>query len=485
MIGSRARRGDRPDPVPGDTEVLVVEGDPALLAGPSNTLRRRQRWVLTTAILCAVMSVGGLVLSSWIKSPQQQLAESEAPEASFITATVEKRALESTLVTRGVVVAGTTIEVTPVAPDTKAQLVTDVRIKPGDEVKAGQVLLAVSARPLIVLPGKLPAYRDLKPGDRGADVRQLQAALRSLGFGPIGDSAGYFGAATRAAVGRMYAKLGYDTANTGGPGGRGDREALAAADKAVKSASEAVADIRRRIAAKIPVGPAEKPLAAQLADQKEALSEAERARSELRATTGTMLPLSEFVFVPSFPARVAAFTAKIGDVVEAPLIKLSTGRLAVEIKARPDQAELLRPGMAAVLNSETLGQEIPGEVSAVGAVETEAEPGTQEQGGQIAPGTPFQSVSVSTSKALPAQWADQEVRVTITEARTDVEVLVVPMSAVSAGADGKTTVSVLSSDSSVRRLEVAAGVTGNGFVEVDPVGGELAAGDRVIVGEKP
>ncbi len=70
---------------------------------------------------------------------------------------------------------------------------------------------------------------------------------------------------------------------------------------------------------------------------------------------------------------------------------------------------------------------------------------------------------------------------TVTSAQTASPVLVVPLSAVSAGADGRTTVSVLGTNDQVSRVEIRAGVSGDGFVEITPIGGELSEGDRVVV----
>jgi peptidoglycan hydrolase-like protein with peptidoglycan-binding domain len=52
----------------------------------------------------------------------------------------------------------------------------------GDEVGCGDVLYRVDDRPVLVLCGAVPAYRDLRRGDAGNDVRQLNANLRALGY---------------------------------------------------------------------------------------------------------------------------------------------------------------------------------------------------------------------------------------------------------------------------------------------------------------
>jgi len=75
------------------------------------------------------------------------------------------------------------------------------------------------------------------------------------------------------------------------------------------------------------------------------------------------------------------------------------------------------------------------------------------------------------------------VRLTVQAAATEGEVLVVPISAVYADADGATAVLKLLDDGTQQRVVVTAGVSGDGYVAVTPVEeGALVAGDRVVVG---
>jgi peptidoglycan hydrolase-like protein with peptidoglycan-binding domain len=51
----------------------------------------------------------------------------------------------------------------------------------GDKVDCGDVLYRVDDGPVLLLCGTVPAYRDLRIGDRGNDVRQLNRNLHALG----------------------------------------------------------------------------------------------------------------------------------------------------------------------------------------------------------------------------------------------------------------------------------------------------------------
>ena len=56
----------------------------------------------------------------------------------------------------------------------------------GTPVVSGSVIAVVDDHPVAVLPGDLPAWRDLDVGDVGPDVDQLESALVGGGFDPGG-----------------------------------------------------------------------------------------------------------------------------------------------------------------------------------------------------------------------------------------------------------------------------------------------------------
>jgi peptidoglycan hydrolase-like protein with peptidoglycan-binding domain len=81
---------------------------------------------------------------------------------------------------------------------------------PGAVVQQGQTLYAVSGRPVVLLDGATPAYRELAVGVSGDDVRQLERDLIDLGFASSSSLAidGSYTAVDAAAVSRWQAALG-------------------------------------------------------------------------------------------------------------------------------------------------------------------------------------------------------------------------------------------------------------------------------------
>jgi peptidoglycan hydrolase-like protein with peptidoglycan-binding domain len=487
MFGLVRRRSGTGQVTAAPVREVRIEGGAA--RGPGS-----RRWVLVTAGAAALLSVGGLVGASFVQSPEQQRASALPPPRSVLTAVVEQRKLASTVVGRGQVGPERRVEATPAtAQGASVAVVTAVRSGVGAKVRAGDVVLTVSGRPLLILPGAVPGYRDLKPGDEGGDVAQLQAALRQLGHYRSGDRRGYFGPATKTAVRKLYSAIGYQVPDTGGPGGQQDRAARRAAEDAVTAAQAAVASLTARLAADVQPSPepGEPGLREQLKTARRTLARARQDQRDLIARTGPMVPLGEVVFLPSLPATVAALGGKVGDPVEAPLITFATGRLNVTATLQPEQAALLRPGMPVEVLSETLQKKVTGVVSVIGKLTTdqegqsgqEGQEGQGTQGGQPG-GLPYVPVTVTTTRPLDNQWNGLDVRLTVTAGQTSGDVLVVPVSAVSAAANGSTTVTVLGPSGTQLRVPVQPGVSGDGFVAVTPVGdAALTPGDQVVIGQ--
>lgn len=445
-----------------------------------NDLSGRRRLLLAVVVGTLLLAIGGVAGATLVKSPAELAAEAEPPDASVLTAAVELRVLRDTVVLRGTVTAGSSLEVTPSGPpDGGRAVVTGLRAKQGDAISAGEVIVEVSGRPVYALRGAIPAYRDLRPGADGKDIAQLQQALRRLGHSSGGDRRGFFGAGTKAAVSEFYESSGYEAPTTG----EGDEEAVAAAQAQVTAAERALTQARDALelakeaadAQTTPPPPGTpdpvKEAQQQVEFAEEDLAAAHDALATIRSNTGPMVPLSEIVFVPSFPARITALNARIGSDVSAPLLVLSSGELVVEARLNPELRGLLDDGLEVEILSELLGLSAEGEIASIGEIEQD------ETGGSTHP------MTVTPTGELDPRLSGEDVRLTVQAAATNGEVLVVPLAAVSAGADGRTTVTKLLPDGREERVPVTAGVSGDGFVEVTPEqSGQLGEGDRVVVG---
>ncbi|MFF4973676.1 peptidoglycan-binding protein [Streptomyces sp. NPDC001083] len=439
--------------------MLSKTGDSSGLSGPRRSLT-------ALAVGSVVLAGAALWTSAYVKSPAQAAADAGPPAPDVLTAPVERRVLSDTVVTRGTVSASQTVDIASaaVAVDGGAKpVVTKVLARSGQTFEAGRVLFEVSGRPVLALRGGLPVYRDLKPGAHGEDVRQLQRALRDLGHPAGTDTPGRYGPGTKKAVAAFYASIGYDPVNVD----------TAAADDARREVGHAQRELDRL---RDRNGSAD-----DLRYAREDLADARSALGRAEAVSGPMVPASEVVFLSGFPARVDSLTAKVGGSVGEKLATVSAGQLVLKGSLGLQDKGLVRPGQKVAMLSEVTGDELTGRVAAV--ADTPAAPDGDadgEDGGASAEGY---AVTVKPDSALPARLVGQDVRLTVEAASSGTKVLVVPVSAISAGADSRTTVTVLGRSGDRRRVEVRPGTSGDGYTEVTPVGGaRLSAGEKVVVG---
>lgn len=473
------------------------------------------------------VAVGALALSGTaagaslvIKSPAQEAAERAAPAPDLLTAPVERRVLKDSVILRGTVRAGQSVDVSPsvtAGAGAATPVVTKLLVAPRATVTDGKVLLEVSGRPVFALRGALPVYRDLKPGATGDDVAQLQRSLGELGHRSGDDPPGTFGPGTKAALTAFYASIGYDPLPAHADGGealKAARDAVTAAERALQDAQDAQDEMDAANEPFLsPTGnpstgspSAGNPPAGKPATSKAAKRAVQRAREDLGsartdlaavlATDGPMLPAAEVVYLDGFPARVDSIPAHVGSKVSgAAVMTVSAGALVVQGTLQEYQKGLVRPGQRVQILSEVSGVTAAATVASVAtAVDSGQTPGQtsgeqqdqdqgrgQDQGGASGPrGYPM---VVRPDQPLDPQLAGQDVRLTVEAASTDGVALVVPVTAISAGADGRTVVTVVAKGGAQRRVEVRPGTTGDGFVEVVPLGGGvLVEGDRVVTG---
>jgi multidrug efflux pump subunit AcrA (membrane-fusion protein) len=164
------------------------------------------------AVLASVATagIGAWVAGSRIESPAEMAARTAAPTPSPILVPVENRVLSSDVVTRGTIRFGLPQRVS-IAPSTlkaSPSLIATLPIR-NTQFSEGHVILTASGRPVFVLQGKPPAYRDHVPGIAGEDVMQLKQALKRLGFDP-GPLDGVYDQQTAAAVAKWYTSSGWE-----------------------------------------------------------------------------------------------------------------------------------------------------------------------------------------------------------------------------------------------------------------------------------
>jgi peptidoglycan hydrolase-like protein with peptidoglycan-binding domain len=284
--------------------------------------------------------VGGMALGAWymgsrIQSPAEMAARTAPPEPSPILVPVESRVLSSDVVTRGTVRFGLPqpISIAPSTVKGGAGLISSLP-RPNTQFKEGEVIMSASGRPVFVLRGAAPGFRDMSPTTTGSDMQQLEEALARLGFDP-GPVDGNYDQKTSAAVERMYQKAGWEAF---GPT-REQRAAVAALEKDWSDAA------RSRLAAETARDTAAKAVAAAraIADQNirqatiDAAARSGSARQLANAHSGKSL------LVEAERAR-ATYSAAIADAD----IKTQTADRALVI-LDPRQTEMTKAAAEAKL----------------------------------------------------------------------------------------------------------------------------------------
>ena len=341
------------------------------------------------AIGLVVMSVVGLATAVFIASPHDVAAQSAAPAATPITAVARWQVLRHAITVQGIVRARRPILVRATAPFSTVTL-TRMPEKAGDRVKPGHVVAEIDGRPVILLRGRLPAYRNLHEGDHGPDVSQLQRELLSLGYADY-DARGDFGQSTALALLLFYRHLGYD--------------ALVYHRKVVRAPAAAAA-------------PAAPPRAAQAARGITA-----RRTASVFFIPSAYLPRSEVVFIPSRSALVTSVGARTGDLVGGSVVlTLATGDPYVTADLTGHQAAQARRGMSATIVAASPPLTARGTVTRVGSL--------PPVGGPPLHGYP---VLVKPRRSLPQRMIGASVRLTLRARVTSEPVLTVPVAAINHG----------------------------------------------------
>lgn len=533
------------DPPTGDVDVSADAAEIDAPADEAATQGRARGWlrifranrtIWIIAAAAVVSLVAGLLVGRFIMSPADAASLTDPPDAGLVTVPVEYGILSNDVTIRGDVGYADSVEVTiDTASLGGPAVVTGAVPEVGSTLSPLSVALAVTGRPVIVLPGELPAYRTLVFGMSGPDVIQFKQAMAAVGIA-VGDTASdVFDAAAAAAVTELYARVGYPAppAQDGAQEQlQGAQDGLRAAQQSVsaaqaelsraqagpnaveiRQADNAISSAQRALDSAIaaqPQPPDDTPAAmaawqATVGDARDALALAQLQRQQLgsgvdtsaqraaldsarqqvadaqvslqRAQEAAMpyLPSGEVLYLTELPRRVDAVNVARGQVLQGAAMVVSGASITITGGVAAADAALLKVGDVASFDLPDGGVHVA-------------------KIAELAPGTDAGARWTVTLEPDPltaeqaAQLQGRNVRVTIPVGATGGDVLFVPIAALTAGPGGESRVEVVDGDprdgerAETRLVVVETGLAAGGQVEITAVEGELEEGDLVVVG---
>ncbi|MFD6115242.1 peptidoglycan-binding protein [Streptomyces yangpuensis] len=306
--------------------------------------RSRRALVIAAAVVVLFGSSGSVWwIASQARTPEQRASNAAAPPPSRITGKVSDQQLVEKMELTGKVETASRTTVAGVQPQgTSRAVVTGLPAAMGKTLKAGAVVAEVSGRPVLLLPGRFPAYRDLKAGDKGPDVQQLQRALQPL-YGTAVN--GTYGPATVEAVRKLYAAAGYEA-----PSGQGQSQGGSGAGGGAGGGGTSGGGAPSGVSGggSAPRGGAETDGGTGAAPGTKAGASAPPARgpdappASGPAKAGELLPAAEVAYIGTLPATVVQITAAVGDAADKPLVVLGSGGRQVRATLTADQRTRLR-----------------------------------------------------------------------------------------------------------------------------------------------
>jgi peptidoglycan hydrolase-like protein with peptidoglycan-binding domain len=456
---------------------------------------------LVAAVSILSASVGW-VMGQRIKSPAEVAAATAPPTPSLITVPVQRQELASQVVVRAVLESNEATPINVIGSAIGTPVVTDMTKDIGDELAEGDVALEVTGRPVIVLEGILPLYRALGPGMKGPDVEQLQEALIRLGYDP-GPVDGVYADQTAEAVRSLYDDRGYEvnsllddpeaavtsaqdrldqargvleSLGDGSGGEIPDDLADAAGDILNGSGEGQLGDLLDGADPGQLNGLVQQFLSGsgQLSPEQaqQAVEAAQQQLSDVQADVGPSISRYEVVFVPSLPRRVQSVAVRVGSIADGPVMTISGAETTLNSVLSSVDRQLITEGIEAIVDDDDLGISIPARVTFV----------ADTPGGDGVPGDRY-VMQLTPLEAFPDAALNTSLRVTIPVSSTGGAVLTVPVAAVSASPNRETRVEVEIAEGETRLVPVDTGLAANGFVEIIPLEGNLAEGDRVVVGQ--
>ncbi|MEQ4566297.1 efflux RND transporter periplasmic adaptor subunit [Paenarthrobacter sp. CAP02] len=392
-------------------------------AATAGLSRLSRRWLIILLAVTAIISAGvGLVAGrifdqSEIIHPENSMAE--VP----VYASVENRIVDDRLTFAGVV------KVAPIVPiliDLEGQepIVVRQTIRAGATLKWGDLVGVVSGKPYFVLPGPLPLYRDLSPGDEGDDVLALQRALIQMGY--ITHETGHMDSATMNAAASFFASEGFTLRSGQVPAKTGQEPELGATP--------------------------------------------ERAALDDADHPAPSIPFKQLLTLPVASVTVSSALG-IGQKVtdQTPLATFQAEDNYVEFVAEIQQAETLEPGQEVTVRVSE--KQLAGRITGVG-------PFTDAGNGQRA-GHP---VTVEPTNKADLALLTPNLSITVAGKGSAAQALAVPLSGIRQDAGGTYVLKTAGGDATSKapptRVPVTVLRSGGGFAAVS---GDLSQGDEVQI----
>jgi peptidoglycan hydrolase-like protein with peptidoglycan-binding domain len=159
---------------------------------PSRRRGRRKGAYLAVAVLVVAVAVGAVAVAARDRGDK---GGGTAKTPAITTATITRGDVVDTETVDGDLTYGNARGVPANGNGTVTWLPRE-----GSDIGRGEALYAVDDKPVALFYGSLPLYRNLKEGDNGPDVEELERNLKALGYGDGLTVDRTFSAATTAAV---------------------------------------------------------------------------------------------------------------------------------------------------------------------------------------------------------------------------------------------------------------------------------------------
>ncbi len=411
----------------------------------------RRVWAASLIMGVVIAAAAGAWFLGRRSVNSQQAATPEPPPPSVLAVPVENRVLERVVVSRAAVSLETFASISLAAMEVQGAGVVTRAAEAGSEVREGDPVLEVDARPVFLLRGERPAYRAVAAGDFGPDVSQLQQSLNRLGIGGTSNT-GVFDEATGRGVLALYLRSGYLPAT----GEDWPPETLTR----LRNLAVAVADSD---------DPSCRPPDTRLSCP--LVTEAARL---YQAQTGLRIPFGEIAFAPQGPPLAVGGVPppRGGSVYEAEL-DLASAEPVVLVALSPFDAGRVSVGSRAVLDDDPEGRTASGAVTDLWAPED-----VPEYGGTS-------TLARVVLEEGGTELLGRSMRVRIIGESTGRAVTAVPTAAVRSDASGRLWIDLLEADGAGESripVEVTTGVEAGGLVEVEPVAGIIPPGAWAVVG---